>query len=114
MKQAVAPRLAPDEPIFDDKQPAFSRGPAKRPAEPVAPVALPKTVDEAEARYFARYGWQLIEAVFGNIPQPATVAEWIGLAEETRDYLALPPGERLARRLEDLAAALRRKDEAYT
>ncbi len=95
------PRLAPDEELF-------TRGPAKRPA---APGQLPATVEEAERRYFARYGWPLVAAVFGPIPQPETISEWVGLAEETRDYLAQSEAERLARRLEDLAAAIRRKAE---
>jgi hypothetical protein len=103
--KSAAPRLAPDEPIFDDTHPTFSRGPARRPAQP------PKTTEEAEARYWKRYGWQLVEAVFGPLPRPATVNEWIGLAEETRDYLTQSEAERLAQRLEDLAAAIRREDE---
>lgn len=101
------PRLAPDEEIDGSRRapdPAFTCGPAKRPAQP------PATAEEAEQRYFRRYGWALVEAVFGPLPTPATVQEWIGLAEETRDYLALPKAERLARRLEDLAAAIRRRD----
>lgn len=104
MKAPHPPRLAPGEEIFDDTRPTFSRGPARRPAQP------PATTEEAEARYWKRYGWQLVEAAFGPLPRPATVAEWIGLAEETRDYLAQSKAERLAQRLEDLAAAIRRKE----
>jgi len=113
------PRLAPNEEIDGSRsapastgsatgEPGFTRGPAKRPATPPGP---PATAAEAEQRYFARYGWQFVEALFGPLPRPETVQQWIGLAEETRDYLTLGKGERLARRLEDLAAAIRRKGE---
>ena|SRR6185295_4973131 len=96
------PRLAPDEEIDG----TFSRGPARRPAAPPTPPATP---EEAEARFWRRYGWPLLEAVLGQTPRPITVQQWTGLAKETRAVLAWSSRERLARQLDDLAAALRRE-----
>jgi hypothetical protein len=101
------PRLAPNEEIFDDRPVTFTRPAARRPAGPRQP---PATVGEAEQRYWRRYSWQLVEALLGPVDRPETIDEWHDLAVQTRDELTRSPRERLARHLEDLAAALRRKD----
>jgi hypothetical protein len=108
MKNSPPPRLAPDEELFTERPvTAFARGPARRPEAPYEP---PRTVEEAEARYWRRYSWQLVEALLGSVDRPETIDEWHDLAVRTRDELTRSPRERLARHLEDLAAALRRKD----
>ncbi len=57
------------------------------------PWAPPATVDEAEQRFFARYGeviggrtWQAVQRHLGHLlPRPTTVEEWVSVACEIRD-----------------------------
>lgn len=70
--------------------PAAAPAPAAPPVAAPAPAAgPPATPQVAEARFFARYGRDLIAALLGlpERPQPTTIAQWIRLAEATRDTL---------------------------
>jgi hypothetical protein len=57
-------------------------GPGRTPA----PTERPRTPAEAEARFYARYGWPLVQRLLGRIePRPQSVDGWIAVAEEVRD-----------------------------
>jgi hypothetical protein len=81
-------------------QPTFTRT-ARRPAAPTnadgslhfdppaAPNSPPQTAQEAQTRFYTRYGPRLIQALLGlaEPPQPQTVDQWLRLAHATRDVL---------------------------
>jgi hypothetical protein len=59
---------------------------------------LPQTPEEAETRFYARYGpqgvgtWSGVQRLLGNNrPAPKTVEDWIKLAEDVREKLSTPP-----------------------
>jgi hypothetical protein len=59
---------------------------------------LPATPEEAESRFFARYGpsgvatWSGVQQILGrNRPRPQTVEDWIALAEDVRERLSAAP-----------------------
>jgi hypothetical protein len=56
---------------------------------PAAPSAAPATPQEAQTRFYARYGPRLIQALLGlaEPPQPQTVDQWVRLAEGVRAVL---------------------------
>lgn len=80
---------APDSDDEPDPAPAnvtpFPAGEARR-------DAAPKSADEAERRFYARYGellggttWAAVQKFLGyRSPKPATIEEWIELAAEVR------------------------------
>lgn len=73
--------------------PAFTRGPARRPAPTHSDGALRfephATIGEAETRFWRRYGLALVAALLGlpTPPKPQTVDDWVALAEAVRDVL---------------------------
>jgi hypothetical protein len=81
---------------------------------PRPPAAPPETAAEAEARFWARYGWPLLVNVLGDaapaVP-PVTVEQWLKLAQLVRDTLQAPPAHRLALLLETAARELRASTE---
>ena len=69
---------------------------------------LPTTPEEAESRFYARYGsqgvatWSGVQTLLGrNRPRPASVQDWIALAEDVREKLSASPTT-----LREAAAAL--------
>lgn len=86
-------RLAETEEVFDEQPPAPPPPPANAP---------PATAEEAERRFWKRYGPSLGLAA-GK--KPATVDEWLRAATLLRDLLT-PTAERLAD-IEDAVRALR-------
>jgi hypothetical protein len=69
---------------------------------------LPATAEEAETRFYARYSsqgvatWSGVQTLLGrNRPRPASVQDWIALAEDVREKLSASPTT-----LRDAAAAL--------
>lgn len=75
-----------------------------------APTNPPATPEEAEQRFYARYGWDIIVALLGAEAvgkRPATVDEWVGLAIQTRLWLGQHEPERMAALLERAARELR-------
>lgn len=63
-------------------------------------TTIPKTADEAQQRFYARYGdhigertWDAVEAFLGHQhPCPTSVEEWIAVGQEAQQRLvALPP-----------------------
>ena len=67
--------------------------PGRNTVQPEAPKGPPKTTSEAEERFYARYGaqiggtnWQAVQRYLGHLlPKPASIEEWIAVAEEVRD-----------------------------
>lgn len=86
-------------------QPPRPTGPGTRPGRntPADPATTttsggyvpPATPAEAEQRFFARYGdvvggrsWQAVQRYLGHLlPRPASVEEWVSVAEEVRDRM---------------------------
>lgn len=75
-------------------EPAAEPEPTAAPeAEPQPHSGPPRDADEAEQRFFARYGeivgdtnWQSVQRYLGHlIPRPTSVEEWIAVAEQVRD-----------------------------
>lgn len=75
-----------------DAQPVHEAPP--EPATEAAPHSgPPRDPAEAEQRFYARYGeviggssWQAVQRYLGHLlPRPASVEEWIAVAEEVRD-----------------------------
>jgi len=69
---------------------------------------LPATAEEAETRFYTRYSsqgvatWSGVQTLLGrNRPRPATVPDWIALAEDVREKLSASPTT-----LREAAAAL--------
>jgi hypothetical protein len=69
---------------------------------------LPATAEEAETRFYARYSsqgvatWSGVQTLLGrNRPRPASVQDWIALAEDVRERLSANPTT-----LREAAAAL--------
>lgn len=87
--QSPAPPAAPARPSGTGTRPG--RNPA-----PDRPKPPPRTAREAEDRFYARYGqiiggttWQAVQRYLGRLqPNPASVEEWIAVAEEIRDRAA--------------------------
>jgi hypothetical protein len=59
---------------------------------------LPTTAEEAETRFYARYGpsgvatWSGVQQILGrNRPRPQSVEDWIALAEDVRERLSAAP-----------------------
>jgi hypothetical protein len=99
--------LAPKEELFPDS-----------PAAPVVRSDAPQSAAEAEGRFWARYGSQL---GMSNGTKPATVADWIAVAESIRDLLKAPAPapagdalERMAVAVERMATALERGGTTQT
>jgi hypothetical protein len=57
-------------------------GPGRAPA----PTERPRTPAEAEQRFYARYGWPLVQRLLGRLDvRPQSVEAWIAVAEEVRE-----------------------------
>lgn len=60
---------------------------------PATPSGPPRDANEAEQRFFARYGdviggtnWQAVQRYLGHLlPRPTTVEAWIAIAEQVRE-----------------------------
>jgi hypothetical protein len=59
---------------------------------------LPATTQEAESRFYARYGpsgvatWSGVQQILGrNRPRPQSVEDWVALAEDVRERLSAAP-----------------------
>ena len=88
---------------------AARRTAAQAQATPPDPPATP---EEAEQRYYRRYGWDIIVALLGAEAvdkRPATVDEWVGLAIQTKLWLSQHEPERMAALLERAARELRQR-----
>ena len=62
----------------------FTRGPARRPYAP------PATAQEAQSRFYARYGPALVGALLGlpgPLEEPESVEAWVRVAEAVRGVL---------------------------
>ena len=90
---------APVEPDADGTPPAEDTPPEAPPAEdtpPAASIAPPQTPEEAQARYFARYGLRIggdtlraVRTFFvePGLVEPGSIEDWVALATRTRDEL---------------------------
>ena len=83
--------------------------PAQQPPAPAAASSRPATAQEAEARFWRRYGPQLLTAFVGEFETPISIDGWYNLADQLRDVLDAAPLVREAILLERLAEALRLK-----
>lgn len=76
--------------------PARPTGAGTRPGRNPTPLGPPRTAEEAERRFYARYGeaiggttWQAVQRYLGHLlPRPTSVETWIAVAEEVRDRAA--------------------------
>jgi len=95
-KAQTAPVEAPAEQPDEEPTPAAPSAPeqsAPAPAPASGAAQPPRDAAEAEQRFFARYGkivggnsWNLVQRYLGNSqPKPATVEDWISVAEVVRD-----------------------------
>lgn len=67
----------------------------------------PATPEEAEQRFWRRYGPEVLNLLLGPTETPTTVAEWYTLAGSLAELLDAPPLERSALLIERLARELR-------
>lgn len=79
---------------------------------PAQTTSRPQTPEEAELRFWRRYGPQLLAAFIGPYETPTTVDGWIALARRYTNILDAPAAARQAvveqaKMLEQLAAQLR-------
>lgn len=88
-RQAVMDAIAEDITVYQEQQAERQRAALPAPA----PAGPPRTADEAEQRFFARYGaivggasWLDVRAYLGvEQPKPATVEAWIAAAAAVRN-----------------------------
>ena len=92
LRATIAARFAP---AADPPAPGLSRDEGA----PVAPAAPPATPEEAETRFYARYGEVIGGATWADVRrylrqprrlEPGTVEQWIATAAAVRDYSRAP------------------------
>lgn len=85
---------------FDDPPPsagqaqAAQQQPVETPAGGGGPAAPPQSPEEAELRFWRRYGPRVLALALGGevVELPDTIDGWYDLAMKTRDALARPAG----------------------